>query len=162
MADAPSGIGGQSGGPLLLTVRCATPLIALALTGCSHEPPETTTVVIDGRIESIVGDVTCITQPDGNLLILANGKNHHRMRVLIEREHQLVVKTASFRIGDVGGYTDNSAEMWASKVDDTYRISGRMPPNDGGTGTHQFVIETRCRSEVPQRAQNPGIADYGP
>jgi hypothetical protein len=51
--------------------------------------------------------------------------------------------------------TSRSGEMWATKVDNTDRINGWMPPNAGETTRHQFEIETTCRYEVPLPNQEP-------
>lgn len=142
-------------------MRLLPPLVTLGLVACSQGPPETTNIVFDGHVDSIVGDITCVTQPDGSLLILANGEDRSRMRVVIQRKSRLVVERVSLRVGDAGGYADNPAEMWATKVGDTYTISGRMPPNDDETAAHQFEIETRCASEVPRSLVRQPVLEPG-
>ena len=66
------------------------------------------------------------------------------VRVLLRQKHRLVVEKAGLRFLDVRGFTDDSSEIYATKVDNTYRISGRMPPNIGETAWHQFEIEATC------------------
>ena len=125
-------------------------LLLVMLVGCSFErgTADVTTVVFDGQTQTITGQLSCTAQPDGKLVILAlDGQS--TMRVLLRREHQLVVEKVGLRIHDARGFTDNSDEVWASKVDDAYTINGRMPPNAGEVAGHQFKIETRCRYEVP-------------
>lgn len=125
-------------------------LLLVMLVSCSFKrgAPDVTTVVFDGQTHTITGQLTCTAQPDGKLVILAlDGQN--TMRVLLRREHQLVVEKVGVRLHDAKGFTDNSDEVWATKVDDAYTINGRMPPNPGEVEGHQFKIETRCRNEVP-------------
>jgi Mycobacterium 19 kDa lipoprotein antigen len=140
------------------------PLCLLVLVSCSSRPgpPEITTVVFDGHRQSITAGVTCTTLPDGNLLVLVDDGKHDTLRVLLARKYQLVVESIGLRVGDARGFTDNSGEVWATKVDDLYKISGRMPPNAGEAAAHQFEIETRCVREDRAAQQNPGIADNGP
>lgn len=118
---------------------------------------DVTTVVFDGQTQTITGQLTCIAQPDGRLVILALD-GHNTMRVLLRREHQLVVEKVGRRLHDAKGFTDDSDEVWATKVDDVYTITGRMPPNPGEVAGHQFTIETRCRNEVPLQ---PTLPDDG-
>lgn len=141
---------------------CAVVLVILGLTGCARGPQQTTAVVFDGQSRSVTGPVTCVTQPDGDLLILANGDDHDRLRVLLARNHQLVVEKVSMYVAGARGYTDDTGQMWASEVDDTYTIHGRMPANEGETDAHQFEIHVRCEYEMPQPGPNPGVADQGP
>ena len=66
------------------------------------------------------------------------------IRVRLGQENRLVVEAAGFRFNAVNGFTNDSNEAWATKVDNTYAISGRMPPDDGQTAAHQFKIEVTC------------------
>ena len=125
-------------------------LLLVMLVGCSFErgTADVTTVVFDGQTQTITGQLSCTAQPDGKLVILAlDGQS--TMRVLLRREHQLVVEKVGLRLPGAKGFTDSSDEVWATKVDDSYTISGRMPPNPGEVAGHQFKIETVCRNEVP-------------
>ena len=137
--------------------------LVCAVAGCSHRgpPPQLTTVVFDGQSRSVSGPVSCITQQDGGLLILANGQDHDRLRVLLDRRSRLSVVKVSLHVGDWQGYSANSAEMWASQSDGHYTINGRMPPNASELAAHQFQIATQCLSETPWVPRNPGIADVG-
>jgi hypothetical protein len=68
--------------------------------------------------------------------------------VLLRRQHQLVVEKVGVRIGSTRGYTADSGNMWATKVDDAYTINGRMPPDAGEATWHDFTIDVRCRTEA--------------
>jgi hypothetical protein len=78
------------------------------------------------------------------LLINAAEDGKKLIRVLLGQKNRLVVEAAGFRFMDVNGFTDDSNEAWATKVDGTYTISGRMPPEGGQTAAHQFKIEVTC------------------
>jgi hypothetical protein len=125
-------------------------LLLGVLLGCSveDEPSEETAVVFDGRAETLNGTVTCTAQPNGKLVILAVADNQEMVRVLLRRQHQLVVEKVGVRIGSTRGYTADSGNMWATKVDDAYTINGRMPPDAGEATWHDFTIDVRCRTEA--------------
>jgi hypothetical protein len=137
--------------------------LAFMVTGCSlpHGPPEVTTVVVDGRSQSITGPTECIAQPGGGLLILANGKGHDRLRALLDRTGRLTLVKVSLRVGDTRGYSENSAEMSATRADGLYTISGSIPPNEGEVAAHQFQIQVTCTSEISANLPSPGIANMG-
>jgi len=147
----------------LLAVAARPALVLVTLVSCSsnRESSEVTTVVFDGQTQTITGQVTCTTQPDGKLVILA-ADGQKTVRVLLSRAHQLVVDKVGLRIPGASGFTDNSSEVWATKVDDNYTINGRMPPNTGETTWHQFEIETTCRYEVPPPYQPPQVGNGRP
>lgn len=128
-------------------------LVSCASNGKSSD---VTTVVFDGQTQTINAHVTCTTQPDGKLVILAAEGGRKTVRVLLSRAHHLVAEKVGIRILGASGFTDNSGEVWVTKADDTYKINGRMPPNAGETTWHQFDIEARCRYEVPFTYQQPG------
>ena len=143
-------------------------LLLAPLAGCASErgPLEVTRVVFDGETYMISGHVSCATQPDGNLLIHAPSRSggisatgaggKKLVRLVVSETNRLVVEAAGFRFLDVSGFTADSSEMWASKVDDTFTISGRMPPADGETMWHQFTIEVTCTSRAGLATpQNP-------
>jgi hypothetical protein len=44
----------------------------------------------------------------------------------------------------MAGLVADPREVTATKVDDTYTFSGRMPPNPGESQWHIFKIETTC------------------
>jgi hypothetical protein len=125
-------------------------LLLGALLGCSvdHGPSQETAVVFDGQSETLNGPVTCTAQPNGKLVILAVAEDQKMVRVLLRRQHQLVVEKVGVRIGSTRGYTADSGNMWATKVDDDYTINGRMPPDAGEATWHDFTIDVRCRSEA--------------
>jgi len=126
-------------------------LLVVTLVSCSSNrgSSDVTTIIFDGQTHTITGDVTCTAQPDGKLVILAADGVQKTVRVLLRREHHLVVEKVGFRFLDASGFTDDSSEVWATKVDNTYKINGRMPPNTGEVTFHQFEIETTCRDEIP-------------
>jgi hypothetical protein len=131
-------------------VLAASAALLVTLVSCSSNrgSSDVTAVVFDGQSYSINGPVTCTTQPDGKLLIYASPPAEEgakkMVRVLLRQKHRLVVEKAGLRFLDVRGFTDDSSEIYATKVDNTYRISGRMPPNIGETAWHQFEIEATC------------------
>jgi hypothetical protein len=136
-------------GHSLLAASGALPFVTLL--GCSGNRgvSEVTTVVFDGQSHTVNGSVTCITQLDsGKLVILVDGGSQNTVRVLLRRENRLVVEKVGVHIGNVSGYSGDSGNVWATKVDDRYEINGRMPPNTGENTWHDFKIEVRCRSEV--------------
>lgn len=121
-------------------------LLLATMVGCSSNrgSPGVTTVVFDGKTYTINGQVSCVNQPDGKLLINAAEGAKKLIRVRIGQENRLVVESAGFRFMAVNGFTNDSNEAWATKVDDAYTITGRMPPDDGQTAWHQFKIEVTC------------------
>jgi Mycobacterium 19 kDa lipoprotein antigen len=137
-------------------------LLLVTLLSCSvnRGPSEVTTVVFDGLSQTINGSVTCTTQPDGKLVILAADDGQDTVRVLLRRDHQLVVEKVGLRVGDARGFTDDSSAVWATKVDDAYTINGQLPPNPGEVTPHQFKIDTTCQNEVSVPYTPP--VDSGP
>jgi hypothetical protein len=127
-------------------------LLLVTMIGCSFNrgSSDVTTVVFDGDQYTIEEPVSCGVQPDGKLLINAPSDPRSEggkklIRVLLTEDYRLVVEAAGFRFLGVRGFTDDSSEMWATKVDTTYTVTGRMPPDDGGTAWHQFKIEVTCQ-----------------
>lgn len=118
-------------------------------------------VVFDGQSRSVTGRIACETLPNGNLLITANGKDNDRLLVLLARHNQLAVEKVSLKVAGDHGYSANTGEMWATKVDDTYTVRGRLPPNEGETAPHQFEIHARCEYETRKPTPQPGIPDIG-
>ena len=121
-------------------------LLVATLAGCSSNSgsPGVTTVIFDGKTYTINGQVSCVNQPDGKLLINAAEGAKKLIRVRIGQENRLVVESAGFRFMAVNGFTNDSNEAWATKVDGAYTITGRMPADDGQTAWHQFKIEVTC------------------
>jgi hypothetical protein len=64
--------------------------------------------------------------------------------VVLTRDPPFAVDSVGFRHFDVRGYTNNSDEVWATKSDTMYTISGRMPPEEGEARWHQFKIDVIC------------------
>jgi hypothetical protein len=138
-----------------LLAASAAPLLVTGV-GCSSNrgSPGVTTVVFDGQTYTINGQVSCVKESDGGLLINAADGGKKLIRVRLSQEGRLVVEQAGFRFLAVGGFTDDSNEAWAAKADNTYTISGRMPPDDGQTAAHQFKIEVTC-SQVEEFRPGP-------
>jgi hypothetical protein len=138
-------------------------LILVTLVSCSSDPgsPGVTTVVFDGETYTINGQIICAKQSDGKLLINAADGGKKLIRVLLSEENRLVVETVGFRFLAANGFTDDPNEAWATKVDNTYTISGRMPPDDGQTAARQFKIDVTCaqieefRPGPPRRPRMP-------
>ena len=55
-----------------------------------------------------------------------------------------MVQKAGLRYGDMTGFVADPREVTASKADDTFTFSGRMPPNPGESQWHTFKIQTTC------------------
>lgn len=126
-------------------------LFLVTLIGCSANrgPTDVTTIVFDGDEQTFDGDVTCTLQPDGRLILLASGEDRRTVRVLLSREGRLVVEKVGLHVPGATGFVDDPGQVWATKVDDTYTIDGRMPPNAGETRWHQFTVDIICRNEAP-------------
>lgn len=122
-------------------------VVFVTLVGCSANAHyEPTTVVFDSQSYTIDGPAACQRQLDGTLAINAPSSTggSKRIRVVLTDSSRLIVKSAGVRLGSLRGFSDVSDDMWATKVDDTYTINGRMAPDDGTTTSHQFKIETIC------------------
>jgi hypothetical protein len=140
-------------GLALLTANAA--LLAVTLVGCSSNggPPQDTTVIFDGQTYTIHAAVNCAMTRNGKLAISANTERGKKLiAVSLTRDPPLVVNSVGFRHFNVRGYTNNPSELFATKVDNTYTISGRMPPEEGETAAHQFKIDVAC----------PKITEYTP
>jgi hypothetical protein len=136
----------------------ASAALLVTLISCSDRPSQITTVVFDGQTYEIDGPVSCVDTLDGELVINASSSSitggKKLVRVVLAQEDQLVVEAAGFRFLDVQGFTDDPNEAWATKGDDTYTISGRMPPDIGATAWRQFKIDVTCR-EIETRVVRP-------
>jgi hypothetical protein len=135
----------------------ASILVAVSLSGvlagCQRGPEVTTSVVFDDVTRTIItSNVTCAKQPDGGLVILVKEKATHTVRVLLSQRGRLVVKKVGLRYEGMAGYVEDAREVTGTKVDDTYTVSGRMPPNQGESQWHTFKIQTTC----------PGYLDASP
>jgi hypothetical protein len=119
----------------------------VALVSCADDvgPPQDTTVVFDGQTYTIHAPVSCAISHNGRLGIGANTERGKKLiSVSLTRDHPLVVYSVGFRHFNVRGFTNDSNDVWATKGDDTYTISGRMPPEKGETAWHQFKIDVSC------------------
>ncbi|HEY6575348.1 MAG TPA: lipoprotein LpqH [Mycobacterium sp.] len=134
-------------------------LVPLLTCSCNDEPGSVTTVVFDGTTQTITGHVACTSQPDGKLVILVNEDGGKKtIRVLLSARGRLVVEKAALRYLDHSGYVADPREVVATKVDDTYKFSGRMPPNAGESQWHLFEIEATCpfvKDAPPPRLDAP-------
>ena len=136
----------------------ATGTVLLAtLVGCSSDdqPPQDTTVLFDGETYTIHAPVNCAMAANGRLGIGANTERGKKLiSVSITRDPPLVVNSVGFRHFNVRGYTNNPDEVFATKVDNTYTISGRMPPDEDEKEGHQFKFEVTCL-EIREYAPGP-------
>jgi hypothetical protein len=61
------------------------------------------------------------------------------------------------RYDDMAGFVEDAREVTATKIDDTFTFSGRMPPNPGESQWHTFKIQTNCPwyQDAPPTVVNP-------
>ncbi|MDX1877000.1 lipoprotein LpqH [Mycolicibacterium sp. 141076] len=118
----------------------------LLISACESGTPTVTSIVFDGEPHTInTGTVVCTRQPaGGGLVILAQGKTGQVVRIQLTQVGRIVVQKVGLRDGDATGFVAEPAEITGIKVDDTYTVSGRMPPNRGESGWHTFKIQTAC------------------
>ncbi len=122
-----------------------TVLLSVALIGCNRGPQVVTSIEFDGKSRSIAtSDVVCTKQLNGGLLIVVDGGTKRTVRVQLTQLGRLVVQKAGLRYDDMAGFVAEPKEVTATKVDDAYTFSGRMPPNPGESQWHLFKIETAC------------------
>jgi Mycobacterium 19 kDa lipoprotein antigen len=120
-------------------------LLSVGLVGCDRGPQIVTSIEFDGKSGSIATkDVVCTKQSIGGLVILVDGGPKRTVRVQLTQQGRLIVQKAGLRYDDMAGFVADPREVTATKVDDTYMFSGRMPPNPGETQWHTFKIETTC------------------
>jgi hypothetical protein len=120
-------------------------LLSVGLAACDRGPQVVTSIEFDGKRRSIeTKDVVCTNQPTGGLVILVDGGPRRTVRVHLTQQGRLVVHRAGLRYDDMAGFIDDAREVTATKVDDTFTFSGRMPPNPGESQWHTFRIETSC------------------
>lgn len=133
-------------------------LVLVGLAGCHRGSQVVTSIEFDGKSRTIsTDDVTCTKQLDGGLLILVLGGPQRTVRVLLTEQGRLAVQKAALRYDDLAGFVADPGEVTATKVDDTFTFSGRMPPNPGEAQWHTFKIETTCPAyqEAPPSPQFP-------
>lgn len=121
-------------------------LAVLLISACDAGTPTVTSIVFDGVAHTIdTGKVVCTRQPaGGGLVILAQGKTGQLVRIQLTQVGRVVVQKVGMRDGDVTGFIADPQEVTGIKVDDTYTVSGRMPPNPGESQWHTFKIQTTC------------------
>lgn len=140
--------------PTRVAVACAT--LGMTLAGCSRGPVVETTLVFDGQTRTISTDkVTCTTYDDGTLLILVDGGRDEVVRVVVRQAGHIVADRVGFRHHELSGFVADPGEVDVTKVDDTYRFIGRMPPNPGEVAAHRFEIETTCPAVTEAPPQTP-------
>jgi hypothetical protein len=128
-------------------------LLSGGLVGCHRGPQVVTSIVFDGATGSITTtDVVCTKQLNGGLVILVQDTPSRTVRVQLMQQGRLVVQKAGLRYDGMAGFVADSQEVTATKVDDTFTFSGRMPPNSGESQWHTFKIQTTC----------PGYLDAAP
>lgn len=123
-------------------------LAVLLISACDSGKPIVTSIVFDGEAHSIdTGKVVCTRQLNGGgLVILAQGKSGQLVRIQLTQVGHITVQKAGLRYDDrVTGFIADPQEVTGIKVDDTYTVSGRMPPNRGESQWHTFKIQTTCR-----------------
>jgi len=124
-------------------------LLLGGLVGCQRGPEVVTSIVFDGESRSITTThATCTKQFDGGLVILMQDRPAHTVRIQLSQQGRLVVQKVGLRYEGMHGYVEDPREVTATKVDDTYTFSGRMPPNPGEAQWHTFKIQTTCPTYV--------------
>ncbi len=137
-------------------------LLSAGLAGCHRGPSVVTSIVFDGETRSITTpDVVCTRQLNGDLVIVVGDTLKRTVRVQLSQQGRLVVQKAGLRYDNMAGFVADSREVTATKVDDTFTFSGRMPPNPGESQWHTFNIQTTCpayQDAVPSQPQPPNGA----
>ena len=120
-------------------------LLWVGLVACNRGPQIVTSIEFDGKSRSIATNhVVCTKQLDGGLVIVVDDRPNRTVRVQLTQQGRLVVQKAGLRYDDMAGFVADPQEVTATKVDDTFTFSGRMPPNQGESQWHIFKIETTC------------------
>jgi Mycobacterium 19 kDa lipoprotein antigen len=132
-----------------LTARMVPAVVAVLLSGglvgCHRGPQVLTAIEFDGATRNITTtDVVCTKQPDGGLVIMVQDTPRRTVRIQLTQQGRLVVQKAGLRDDDMAGFVADTGEVIATKVDDTFTFSGRMPPNAGESQWHTFKIQTTC------------------
>jgi hypothetical protein len=153
--------------PHRLTARSVpalvTALLCWGLVGCYHRGPQVdTSIEFDGETRTIITNhVACIRQLDGGLVILVTESQTRTFRAQLTVQGRLVVQKAGLRYDNLTGYVEDPSEVTATKVDDAFTFSGRMPPNPGESAWHMFTVRTSCpgyRDVLPSGAPPMGAA----
>lgn len=133
---------GPTGRPMASLVAV---LLSAGLVACNRGPQVVTSIEFDGIRRSIeTRDVGCTKQPTSGLVILVSGGPKRTVRIQLTEQGRLVVQRVGLRYDDMAGFVADAREVTATKVDDTFTFSGRMPPNPGESQWHTFKIETNC------------------
>ena len=146
------------------SARAGTAALLVTLAGCSSAtgPPQDTRVIFDGQTYTIHAPVKCVITAYGKLSIGVSADRAKKLiAVVLNRDPPFVVESVGFRHDDVRGYTNNSNELWATKGDNMYTISGRMPPEEGETFWHQFKIDVIC-TQIEEYTPRYRPRDNGP
>jgi hypothetical protein len=142
-------------------VSCVAVLLSVGLVGCDKGPDVVTSIEFDGKTRSFTTKkAVCTRQPDGGLVILVSDGPKRSVRLQLTERGRLVVQKAGLRHDDLAGYVEDPHEVTATRVDDTFTFSGRMPPNPGDSQWHTFKIETSCpgyQDLVPTQPGNPPL-----
>jgi lipoprotein antigen len=156
MGEFPICRGKKRGPPHTAAMRCDGPpgrpmagfvavLFSAGLVACNRGPQVVTSIEFDGIRRSIeTTDVVCTKQPTGGLVILVSGGPKRTVRIQLTQQGRLVVQRVGLRYDDLAGFVADAQEVTATKVDDAFTFSGRMPPNPGESQWHTFKIETNC------------------
>ncbi|KRE26832.1 hypothetical protein ASG82_09930 [Mycobacterium sp. Soil538] len=122
-------------------------LIAGALSGCERGPEVETSIEFDGETRTITtSDVSCTRQPDESVVILVSDGPRRMVRMHVGQHRRISVLKVGLRHDDLRGFVADPRQVVGTKVDDTFSVSGRMPPNEGEVDGHTFSIETSCPS----------------
>jgi len=138
-----------------------TALVLAALVGCNRGPVVETTLVFDGQTRTIsTNDVSCVNQLDGKLVIFVDDGRERLVRVVLDRRFRLVVYRVALRHTELSGFVADPNEVAATKIDDTYTFSGRMPPNEGENQWHLFKIVTTCPGYQEEQPRRPTRSEF--
>lgn len=123
-------------------------LFCWGLGGCYHRgPPVQTSIEFDGENRTMTTNhVACIRQLDGGLVIVVTESQSRTFRAQLTLQGHLVVQKVGLRYDNLSGYVEDPAEVTATKVDDAFTFSGRMPPVPGESAWHTFTVRTSCPS----------------
>jgi hypothetical protein len=132
-----------------VAARCTATLVAVLSSGglisCQRDSPIVTSIVFDDETRSMSTPyVICARQPNSGLVILVKEKPTRTVRIQLTQFGRLTVQKAGLHYDELSGFVADPQEVTATKVDDTYSFSGRMPPNPGEIQWHTFKIETTC------------------
>jgi hypothetical protein len=121
-------------------------LLAGTLGGCARPREDiVTTIEFDGERRTIsTANVTCTRFPDGGLVVLVSDGRRHMVRLVLNDARRITALKVGLRHEDLTGFVADPDEMVGTRVDDTYAVRGRMPPNQGEIDSHLFSVETTC------------------